>query len=132
MMRISKAVIDSVIEHARSSAPCEACGYLAEKDGEVVKFFPLKNADRSPEHFSFDPAEQFAAVRTIRSHGLKTAAVVHSHPATPARMSQEDIRLARDPGISYVILSLAGQDPVVKSFRVKNAVVTPEEIEVRE
>jgi len=132
MLAIRKSVVDAVIGHARQGVPFEACRYLAQKDGVVDEFFPLKNADRSAEHFSFDPAEQFSVVRKIRKSGLKTAAVVHSHPNTPARPSQEDIRLARDPDISYVIVSLAQSEPVVKAFRIKDAVVTPEKIEVCE
>jgi [CysO sulfur-carrier protein]-S-L-cysteine hydrolase len=132
MLSINQSVIDAVIAHARKGVPYEACGYLAGKDGVVVRFFPLKNADQSAEHFSFDPAEQFTAVREMRSNGLRIEAVAHSHPATPARLSQEDIRLARDPDVSYVIVSLAEAQPVVKSFRVKDSVVTPEEIEISE
>jgi [CysO sulfur-carrier protein]-S-L-cysteine hydrolase len=130
MITINQSVIDAVIAHARLGLPYEACGYLAKKDGMIIRFFPLKNADQSAEHFSFDPAEQFAAVRQIRNEGLRIAAVVHSHPATPARLSQEDIRLARDPDVSYVIVSLAEAQAVVKSFRVDDSIVTPEEIEV--
>jgi [CysO sulfur-carrier protein]-S-L-cysteine hydrolase len=132
MISIRKSVMEAVIHHARSGVPNEACGYLAQKDGVVGEFFPLNNIDQSAEHFSFDPAEQFAVARQIRKNGMKTAAVFHSHPNTPARPSQEDIRLARDPDMSYVIASLAESEPVVKSFRIKDAVVTPEEIEVRE
>jgi [CysO sulfur-carrier protein]-S-L-cysteine hydrolase len=132
MLAIRKSVVDAVFDHARSGVPYEACGYLAQKDGVVVRFFPLKNIDKSAEHFSFDPGEQFAVVREIRRSGLKTAAVLHSHPNTPARPSQEDIRLARDPDMSYVIVSLAQSEPVVKSFKIRDSVVTLEEIEVRE
>jgi [CysO sulfur-carrier protein]-S-L-cysteine hydrolase len=130
MLTIRKSVADAVIAHARAASPLEACGYLAEKDGQIVRFFPLKNVDQSAEHFSFDPAEQFSVMRAIRSGSLIAAAVVHSHPNTPARPSQEDLRLARDPNISYVIVSLAGSEPVVKSFRIRDCQATPEDIVV--
>jgi len=128
MISIKKSVVPGIIDHAKQGLPYEACGYLASKDNVVVRFFLLKNADRSAEHFSFDPAEQFAVVREIRKSGLEPAAVIHSHPSTPARPSAEDIRLARDPGLSYVIVSLAAAEPVIKSFRINDATVTPEEI----
>lgn len=130
MLTMRKSVSDGIIDHARAEKPFEACGYLAEKDGTVVRFFPLKNSDRSAEHFSFDPAEQFSVVRAIRGESLIAAAVYHSHPNTPARPSEEDIRLARDPDISYVIVSLAGDVPVMKSFRIRGSEVTPEDIAV--
>ena len=75
-----------------------------------------------------DPGEQFAAIKDMRSRNLKLAAVYHSHPETPARPSQEDIRLAFDPLISYVIVSLAQPDPNVKSFKIREGNVKHEEI----
>jgi len=129
-LNIARNVINEIISHARRDAPIEACGYLAGKDGIVLHAFPLRNADESAEHFSFDPAEQFAVIRAIRSAGLREMAVYHSHPASPARPSQEDIRLAFDPGISYVIISLAAENPEVKSFRIRGGLVESDEITV--
>jgi proteasome lid subunit RPN8/RPN11 len=43
----------------------------------------------------------------------------HSHPFTPSRMSDEDLRLAVDKNASYLILSLADMNnPVLNSFSV--------------
>jgi proteasome lid subunit RPN8/RPN11 len=67
-------------------------------------------------------------VREVRKDGLEILANYHSHPETPARPSQEDIRLAFDPNISYMIVSLADNLPDVKSFRIKNGEVEKEEI----
>jgi hypothetical protein len=49
---------------------------------------------------------------------------------SPARPSQEDIRLAYDPYISYVIISLADGGEDVKSFKIKDGQVIPENIEI--
>lgn len=129
-MKIQKDVRDKIVEHARRQAPVEACGYLGAKDGVVCRHYELTNVDQSPEHFSFDPKEQFDTVRDARSRGLEICAVYHSHPATPARPSAEDIRLAYDPSISYVIISLAGGRENVKSFRISGAKAAPEPIEL--
>lgn len=129
-MKIHSSVLKEIISHARRDAPIEACGYLAGKDGVATRSFPLRNVDGSKEHFSFDPAEQFAAIRSIRKDGLREMAVYHSHPASPARPSQEDIRLAYDPSISYVIVSLAEENSDVKSFRIRTGKVEAEEITV--
>lgn len=123
MLSVSPEVLAEIVAHARAQAPIEACGYLAEKDGRVCRVFRLTNADASPEHFSLLPKEQFEAVRTMRQEGLRLRAVYHSHPASPARMSDEDIRLAVDRSLSYVIVSLAGEVPVVKSFTVADGTV---------
>lgn len=130
MLHISQDIIDAVIAHARKEAPLEACGYLAEKEGIVVRHYPLTNVDASPEHFSLSPEEQFTAVRSMRAAGLHLCAIYHSHPLSEARPSQEDIKLAYDPRISYVIISLANGNDRVRSFRIKAALVEQENIEI--
>jgi proteasome lid subunit RPN8/RPN11 len=67
-----------------------------------------------------DPKAQFQVGREARKDGLEILANYHSHPETPARPSLEDIRLAFDPNISYVIVSLAAEMPDIKSFSIKN------------
>jgi proteasome lid subunit RPN8/RPN11 len=76
-----------------------------------------------------DPVEQFATVRDCRAQGLAIKAVYHSHPETPARPSAEDIKLAYDPSLSYVIISLAEPVPTIKSFIIKNGAVQQEPLE---
>lgn len=130
MLIISQQIIDQLFDHAKSGLPEEVCGYLAGNEREVTHHFPLTNIDHSPEHFSFDPAEQFRVVREVRNAGHVILANYHSHPETPARPSVEDIRLAFDPEISYVIVSLAAELPDIKSFRICNGEVEKEEIQI--
>ena len=57
--------------------------------------------------------------------------VYHSHPASPARLSQEDVRLANDPQLYYVIISLLNPvEPVLKAFRVMAREVTEAPIQI--
>jgi proteasome lid subunit RPN8/RPN11 len=130
MLRIPQQIINDLFDHAQTGLPEEVCGYLAGTGREVTRQFRLTNIDHSNEHFSFDPKEQFQVVREARKLGLEILANYHSHPETPARPSQEDIRLAFDPNISYVIVSLAAELPDIKSFRIQNGEVEKEEIEV--
>lgn len=129
-MKITTSVLKSITEHGRRELPLEACGYLAQKNGIVTKHYEMRNQDHRGDHFTMDPREQFAAVKDMRESGLKLAAVYHSHPETPARPSEEDIRLAYDPEISYVIISLADQGKtVVKSFKIRKGKVSHEVLE---
>jgi len=130
MLRISQQIKDAIIEQAQNGLPEEICGYLAGTGCDVTRRFPLTNIDHSNEHFSFDPAEQFQVVREVRKEGLVILANYHSHPETPARPSVEDIRLAFDPNISYMIVSLAAEFPDLRSFKIRNGEVEKEEIEV--
>jgi proteasome lid subunit RPN8/RPN11 len=130
MLQIPQQIINDLFDHAKSGLPEEVCGYLAGSGREVTRQFRLTNIDHSNEHFSFDPKEQFQVVREVRKAGLQILANYHSHPETPARPSQEDIRLAFDPNISYVIVSLKNEMPDVKSFRIKGCEVEKEEIQI--
>lgn len=130
MIRIASEVLSGLIRHAKDEAPIEACGYLAAKEGVVVRQYKMANLDASEEHFTLDPKEQFDAVRDMRKNGIDLAAVYHSHPATPARPSREDIKQAHDPDTSYVIISLSGKAETVKSFKIEGDQVSLEEIEI--
>ncbi|MBW2366750.1 MAG: M67 family metallopeptidase [Deltaproteobacteria bacterium] len=129
-MKILKQIVTDVFKQAKAEAPLEACGYLAGKDGVITESFPMTNIDRSETHFSFDPEEQFNVMRFVREKGLKILGVYHSHPETPARPSAEDIRLAYDPDISYVIASTANNLEDIESFKIKQGKVTPEPLEI--
>ena len=130
MLQIPQQIINDLFDHARTGLPEEVCGYLAGTGSEVTRQFRLTNIDHSNEHFSFDPAEQFQVVREARKAGLEILANYHSHPESPARPSQEDIRLAFDPNISYVIVSLTAEFPDVKAFRIQHGEVEKEEIQM--
>lgn len=122
-MMIRKSVMESMILHAERDAPIEACGCLAGQEGVVTRHYPMVNADGREDHFSFDTREQFAVYRAARGEGLNVLAVYHSHPATPARPSPEDLRLARDPDVVYVIVSLLGGSRSVRGYRVRQGAV---------
>ncbi|MDR1416289.1 MAG: M67 family metallopeptidase [Prevotellaceae bacterium] len=131
MILIPQAILNGITAQALSELPNEACGLLAGSGSEVTKQYPLTNVDHSPEHFSLDPKEQFRALREARSQGYRIVASYHSHPQTPARPSEEDIRLAFDPDLIYLILSLQEREnPALKAFSIKNGKVAPIEIEI--
>ena len=86
----------------------------------IQKVYLLTNIDHTNEHFSIDPSEHLAAIKDMRANGLSPLGNWHSHPETPARPSQEDLRWANDSRASYLILSLADRDnPVLNGFHVE-------------
>ena len=124
---LRRADYERMVEHARAGLPNEACGLLygtvagegRAATGMVERVYLLTNVDESREHFSMAPSEQLAAVKDARTHGWELLGNWHSHPETPSRPSEEDKRLAYDPSICYLILSLA--DPaqlVLNAFHI--------------
>jgi proteasome lid subunit RPN8/RPN11 len=123
-----------MIAQARAALPNEGCGLFAGRiEGDlktVEEVYCLENTDKSPEHFSMAPEDQFRVIGDIRKKGLSLLGNFHSHPATPARPSEEDKRLAFDSSLSYVIVSLQEGEPVLKSFAVKQGSAGEETIEL--
>jgi len=122
-----------IVKYSLDQYPSEACGLLGGRiEGElriVEKIYGLTNVDKSPDHFSMDPKEQFSAIKDMRQSGLVMLGNYHSHSASPARPSDEDKRLAFDPDASYLMLSLLDRkNPVLKSFNIKKELVWEEEI----
>ncbi|MDR1996871.1 MAG: M67 family metallopeptidase [Candidatus Margulisbacteria bacterium] len=130
MLKITKEVVQQIHAHGLREQPLEACGYLAGKEELISRYYPMTNVDKSPEHFTLDPQEQFQIVKTIRQDNLSLLAVCHTHPASPARPSPEDIRLAYDPQILYVIVSLQSPEPVLRAFRIQQGAVKEESLSV--
>ena len=130
MLQIPKDIHDDMIAHAREGFPLEVCGILAGTGASVSAIYRMTNTDASNEHFMMEPREQFAVIKDLRAKGVAMLAVYHSHPETPARPSEEDIRLALTPDVSYVIISLAdAAAPDIKSYKISTGNVQIEMIE---
>ena len=123
-LTIGRNEYNRMVEYALSLRPDEACGLIAGSIGEdgekrIEKVYCLTNTDHTSEHFSIDPREQLASVKDMRKSGLVPLGNWHSHPETPSRPSEEDIRLAVDRNASYLILSLMDEAPVLNAFRIE-------------
>ena len=137
MIKLNKADFEKILAHAKAEAPVEACGLIAGRieDGNklIDKVYILTNVDHAEEHFTLDPKEQLAAVKDMRINHLVPLGNWHSHPESPSRPSEEDKRLAYDPTVNYLILSLMDMDqPVLKAFDIdKEKNVTIEELVIQ-
>ena len=131
MLTIPQAIYDAIIAHARQDFPLEACGILGGRAGVVSEHYPMANTDKSNEHFAMEPKEQFAVIKDLRAKGKEMLVIYHSHPETPARPSEEDIRLALTPDVSYLIVSLAEAAPVVKTYRIEQGRVRLEALSIK-
>ena len=131
MLQIPQHIHEDLIMHAKEGYPLEVCGILGGTDESVLSIYRMTNTDASNEHFMMDPKEQFAVVKDLRAKGLSMLAVYHSHPETPARPSEEDIKLALTPGVSHIIISLAdSQGADVKSFKIDQGNVETETMKI--
>ncbi|MEE3420469.1 MAG: M67 family metallopeptidase [Lachnospiraceae bacterium] len=133
---IKKSDLDKIITYAFRELPDEACGMIGgfdHEDGtrEIKEVYLMTNVDHTNEHFSMDPREQLAVIKDIRSKGYQLLGNWHSHPESPSRSSQEDIRLAFDSKVSYLILSLMDREhPVLNSFHCEGGISTKESLTI--
>jgi [CysO sulfur-carrier protein]-S-L-cysteine hydrolase len=111
---------DTLVEHAKDCLPNECCGYITAVDNALKTVYKMTNVDASPVHFSFDPKEQFHVVKESRKNSETPLVVYHSHPESPARLSNEDLRLLTDPNTVYVIVSLDADEPEVKGYYIED------------
>lgn len=134
IIRMEYPFLDEMVDYARKHLPEEACGLLAGSEDEsgrlVTKIYYLNNIDHAEDHFSMDPKEQLEAIKDMRARGFKPLGNWHSHPESPSRPSDEDIKLAYDPKASYMILSLMAKNPVLNSFHIEGGQVTKEDLRI--
>ncbi len=134
IIRMDYHLYDDVVKYAKEHLPEEACGLIAGEEGEegrlIKKIYYLTNIDHAEDHFTMDPKEQLAAIKDMRANGLKPLGNWHSHPESPSRPSEEDIKLAYDPRASYMILSLMADNPVLHSFHIEKGEVTKEDLRI--
>lgn len=119
-MRIRRAVIDAIVEHARREFPRECCGLLIGSDDLITDSRAARNTRDSEVAFLVDPADHFAAIRAARARGQSVVGAYHSHPRSPAQPSPTDIREADDPSFLHVIVSLAKTEPDLGGFLIRS------------
>jgi proteasome lid subunit RPN8/RPN11 len=129
-MRISRALYDEIVAHAQADAPDECCGMIASRDGDAVELYRAENAAHSPLRYEIDGAEQYRIQMAIDDAGLDLGAIYHSHTRTEPYPSQTDINLAFYPEAVYVIVGLAGAEPDVRAFQIRDGQVHDAELEV--
>lgn len=135
MLRISRADYDAIVAQAREGLPNEVCGLFAGPAGDtgsVDVVYPCRNARESPIVYEVDSLDMLKADRDAESRGLQITGVYHSHTHTPAYPSPTDLRQAPDPEWHYMLVSLEHAEPVGRSFRIMDGVITEEPLEVED
>jgi [CysO sulfur-carrier protein]-S-L-cysteine hydrolase len=127
-VKISRAHWDELIAHAREEAPNECCGYLRASNGGVDEVARAENLRSSPYGYELDPKSLLAA-NELDDQGYQVG-IYHSHPRSAPEPSQTDINLAHYPHWIYLIVSLDGEAPTVRAWRIEDGRVDEEELVV--
>jgi proteasome lid subunit RPN8/RPN11 len=129
-MRISQALTDQMIAHARADLPNECCGMVGGSEGKATTVIPVVNSAASPLRFEMDPQGQYNALKEIEDGGGELLAIYHSHTKSAAYPSQTDVNQAVNwPDAIYVIVSLEDEDaPDVKAYWLKDLRIADAEL----
>jgi len=129
MLRIDDVLFKEMAEHGLREFPNEACGLLAGRDGEPVRFFAMKNLDASPVSYRLDPKEQLRVFDEMDDEGLDLLGIFHTHTHSEAYPSETDTNLAFYPDACYLVMSLSDREqPVLRGFRILEGEITEEEL----
>ena len=133
-IRMDADLYDQMVIYAEKHLPEESCGLLAGKiegsDKIIKKVYFLENTDHTKDHFTMNPKDQLTAIKDMRENGYVALGNWHSHPSSPSRPSEEDIRLAYDKKASYMIISFLTMAPVVHSFHIENGKYEKEDLRI--
>jgi proteasome lid subunit RPN8/RPN11 len=122
-MNISAALLDEVVAHALEDPRNEVCGLVAvseDGDREATRVYRATNVHASPMKFEIDPKELLQLHNAIEDEGLALGAIYHSHVRSAPYPSQTDINFAANwPGLEWIIVGLAGEEPDVRSYLIE-------------
>lgn len=134
IIRVDYRIYDEIVKYAKEHLPEEACGLIAGTEDEngrlIKKVYYLENIDHATDHFTLDPKDQMTAIKDMRANGLKPLGNWHSHPESPSRPSDEDVKLAFDSSASYLILSLMAENPVLNAFHIAEGAWSKEDLRI--
>ncbi len=131
-MKISQALIDEMVAHAREDLPNECCGMIGGRHGEATTVVRVENAAASPLRYEMDPQGQYDALKSIEDAGDELIGIYHSHTRSAAYPSQTDVNEARMwPEQAYVIVSLENEEaPDVKAYDLADLKIADVDLDV--
>ncbi|ABC29627.1 predicted metal-dependent protease of the PAD1/JAB1 superfamily [Hahella chejuensis KCTC 2396] len=135
MLTILSELVDAMVRQAQAEHPIETCGVIAGREGSdrPLRLIPMRNAAASSDMFMFDAREQLQIWREMDANGEEPVVIYHSHTASRAYPSKDDILCAAEPHAHYVIIPTDpehGSD--IRSFRIVNGAVVEETIKAVE
>jgi proteasome lid subunit RPN8/RPN11 len=121
MTAVTFSQLEEIFAYAKETAPAECCGLIGGgADKQASSIYSLRNIASNPNvAYEAAPEDLFAAQRQMRDRGEQLIGIYHSHPRSHEPVpSETDVRLAYYPQAVYFIIGLAGQQPIMRAFRI--------------
>jgi len=117
-LEIPRDLHDAMVAHCVREAPLECCGILGGVSPRVTSFHPLRNDAASETRYNADPNDLITAYISLRERGAEILAIYHSHPRWEAVPSRTDLQENHYGPVPRIIVSLLGETPVVRVWRL--------------
>lgn len=133
MLSLSQSHLDAMIEQAKSAHPIESCGLIAGPCGsdKALEMIPMINSAESEVYFRFDSKQQFRVWREMDDKDQEPVVIYHSHSASRAYPSRDDLAFSVSPRTHHVIVSTAPEHQFeVRSYRYINGRAVEETIKI--
>jgi proteasome lid subunit RPN8/RPN11 len=132
-MVIAAALLEDLVAHAREEYDAECCGMVAYDDSlRAVRVHRAANIFASRKRFEIDGKELLRTLNEFEAEGWELGAIYHSHTHTAPYPSQTDINFAASwPGLEWVIVGLAEEQPEVRCYLIDGGEVREVPLEVR-
>jgi proteasome lid subunit RPN8/RPN11 len=137
-MIIAAALLEDIVAHAREEYDAECCGLLAYASlepggrGEARAVHRATNIFASRKRFEIDGKEVLTTIDEFEGEGWELGAIYHSHTHTAPYPSQTDINFAANwPGLEWVIVGLAGEEPEIRCYLIDAGEVQELALQVR-
>jgi proteasome lid subunit RPN8/RPN11 len=115
-VRIPKALVETMLAHARGGYPFEACGVFVGRPAGagpavVESVVPVENreTEKPRVRYQIAPEDLMRIDREARQRGVEILGYFHSHPDHPARPSETDRQRAADTlsdGVIHVVVGV--------------------------
>jgi [CysO sulfur-carrier protein]-S-L-cysteine hydrolase len=137
-MVITAALLEDLVAHAREEYDAECCGMVAyvgdgsDDSPRAVRVHRAVNIFASRKRFEIDGKELLRTLNEFEAEGWELGAIYHSHTHTAPYPSQTDINFAASwPGLEWVIVGLAEEQPEVRCYLIDGGEVREVPLEVR-
>jgi proteasome lid subunit RPN8/RPN11 len=102
---------------------------VALEDGRAVEVVPVENVAASPMRFEVGP-QDLLRLADFEDDG-RGAVIYHSHTRSQPYPSQTDVNFAANwPGVQWLIVGLAGDEPEVRNYAIDGGAITEVPVEV--
>ena len=134
-VQLPAAIVQGLIDHARSESPNEACGLIvgdrpAADGGRALRFEPTRNALASRYRYEIHPDDLYRLTIATEDADEAFWGIVHSHTHTNAVPSETDIGQAFYPDALYLLVALWEDDagrstetPGIRAWRIVDGAI---------